>query len=283
MSSSEGRYEIEAAKARLAAAKAQRTSSEKLLSCANEVTNNAKTTLERAQQGMATAKKNQEMVQSQLDKARDEVKAAEKCLAESEKRHEVIDIDDIDDTPQKKDDSNKKRKVSMSPQGNSNNNEVVVLSDSPPRRSNNDNSSRSLVSSWPIRQAELEHARQIQQERVRQYSRNKRITVSGCGNSVVNGTYTKTGTLCEGSPTYSKQGNYNGNTEVIVIFCRKSGTSRNKHWFIGISGKPVFFYTSIRAVGGGPNSGSTDLPPLNPVGWMTKDKGVHPRPTLTQR
>ena len=285
MSSSEGRYEIEAAKARLAAAKAQRTSADKLMSCAKEVTNNAKATLERAQQSMDTAKKNQEMVQSQLDKAREEVKAAEKCLAESEKRHEVIDIDDIDDdTPQKKEDSsNKKRKVSMSPREQGNNDEVVVLSDSPPRRSNNNNSSGGNTAS-SIR-------RQIQQERVRQYGTqsgrtagsNNRITVSGCGNSVVNGTYTKTGTLCEGSPTYSKQGNYNGNSEVIVIFCRKSGTSRNKHWFIGISGKPVFFYTSIRAVGGGPNAGSTDLLPLNAVGWMTKDKGVHPRPTLTQR
>ena len=290
MSSSEGRYEIEAAKARLAAAKAQRTSADKLMSCANEVTNNAKATLERAQQSMAAAKKNQEMVQSQLDKAREEVKAAEKCLAESEKRHEVIDIDDIDDSPQKKDDSNKKRKVSMSPreQGNSsNNNEVITLSDSPPRRSNNNNSSRSssALSREQLQQYErlrLDRLAQSRREQQQQMINSNRIVLSGCGTAVVNGTYTKTGTLCEGSPTYSKAVWYDGNSEVIVIFCRKRANSRNKYWHIGISGKPVFFYTSVRAVGGGPNAGSTELPPMHQLGWMVRetDRGQLPLPKM---
>ena len=280
MSSSEGRYEIEAAKARLAAAKAQRTSADKLMSCAKEVTNNAKATLERAQQSMAAAKKNQEMVQSQLDKAREEVKAAEKCLAESEKRHEVIDIDDIDDdTPQKKDDSNKKRKVSMSPreQGNSNNNnEVITLSDSPPRRTNNNNSSRSTLSSTTLLERRLEEIRRERQQR------EHHITVQGCGTSAVNGLYTKTGTLCEGSPTYSKTGIYNGNSEVIVIFCRKGAASSNKYWYIGISGKPVFFFRSSRAVGAGPNAGSTVCPPSLASEWVKKDayKGRLPLPRV---
>jgi len=133
--------------------------------------------------------------------------------------------------------------------------------------------SREQLQSTTLLERRLEEIRRAERQH---------ITVQGCGTSAVNGLYTKTGTLCEGSPTYSKTGIYNGNSEVIVIFCRKSGTNRNKHWFIGISGKPVFFYTSIRAVGGGPNAGSTDLPPLNAVGWMTKDKGIHPRPSLTK-
>ena len=263
------------------------TSADKLISCANEVSNNAKLALERAKQSMDAAKKNQEMVQSQFNKAREEVKAAEKCLAESEKRHEVIDIDDIDnDTPQKDANSNKKRKVSMSPQGNSNNNEVVVLSDSPPRRSNN-NSSRSPALSFAERQQlerlRLDRLAQSRREQQQQMINSNRIVLSGCGTSVVNGTYTKTGTLCEGSPTYSKAGRYGGNSEVIVIFCRKRANSRNKYWHIGISGKPVFFYTSVRAVGGGPNAGSTELPPMHQLGWMVRetDTGELPLPKMS--
>jgi len=284
MSSSEGRYEIEAAKARLAAAKAQRTSSEKLMSCANEVTKNAEFALYRAQRGMTAAKKNEEMIQSQLDKAREEVKAAEKCLAESEKRHEVIDIDDIDDTPQKKDDSNKKRKVSMSPreQGNNSNNndEVVILSNSPPRRSTGNNSngggstlSREQLQSTTLLERRLEEIRRAERQH---------ITVQGCGTSAVNGLYTKTGTLCEGSPTYSKTGIYNGNSEVIVIFCRKGAASSNKYWYIGISGKPVFFYKSSRAVGAGPHAGSAVCPPSLANEWVKKDvyKGRLPLPRV---
>jgi len=284
MSSSEGRYEIEAAKARLAAAKAQRSSADKLMSCANEVTNNAKATLERAQQSMAAAKKNQEMVQLQFNKSCEEVKAAEKCLAESEKRHEVIDIDDIDDdTPQKKDDSNKKRKVSMSPreQGNNSNNndEVVILSNSPPRRStgNNSNGGRSTLSREQLQSTTLLERRLEEIRRERHH-----ITVQGCGTSAVNGLYTKTGTLCEGSPTYSKTGIYNGNSEVIVIFCRKGAASSNKYWYIGISGKPVFFFRSSRAVGAGPHAGSTVCPPSLANEWVKKDayKGRLPLPRV---
>ena len=97
----------------------------------------------------------------------------------------------------------------------------------------------------------------------------------------MNGLYTKTGTLCEGSPTYSKQGLYNGNSEVIVIFCRKM-LSGNKFWYIGISGKPVLFYKSSRAVGVGSGAGSTDFPPLCADEWVKEDayKGLLPRPRV---
>ena len=104
-----------------------------------------------------------------------------------------------------------------------------------------------------------------------------RIVLSGCGTSVVNGTYTKTGTLCEGSPTYSKAGRYGGNSEVIVIFCRKRANSRNKYWHIGISGKPIFFYTSVRAVGGGPNE--SELPQRWTV--CETDTGELPLPKMS--
>jgi len=246
----EGRREIEAAKQRLSAAKSHVTFLSKTLATAQASEDAAK-------KAWKKAKKNREDIQAQAADSKKELAEAKKFLAEAEQRWEVISIDDDDDdddTPQ------------MSPRekGNDNNNdddddEVITLSDSPPR-----DLGRSSVWDSIFREAATKH-----------------ITVQGCGTSTVNGIYTKTGTLCEGSPTYSKQGLYNGDSEVIVIFCRKM-LSGNKFWYIGISGKPVLFYKSSRAVGAGPNAGSAVCPPSLANEWVKEDayKGLLPLPRV---
>ena len=94
---SEGSREIEAARKRLAAAKAQ----------------------------VSVASKNMAMAKTMLDTAEKEAKEAAAMLKDSEKRWEVIEIDNDDDNIQKNEGSNKRRKVSLSPQGNNNSNDPV--------------------------------------------------------------------------------------------------------------------------------------------------------------
>ena len=87
---SEGSREIEAAKRRLAAAKLQASS-------ANQMVQSARSTLESLQKSIQAAKKNLHVAETQVEQTRKEVEAAEKYVAESEKRWEVIDINDEDD------------------------------------------------------------------------------------------------------------------------------------------------------------------------------------------
>jgi len=87
---SEGSREIEAAKRRLAAAKLQASS-------VNQIVQSARTTLESLKKSIQAAKKNLQIAETQVEQTRKEVEAAEKYVAESEKRWEVIDIDDVDD------------------------------------------------------------------------------------------------------------------------------------------------------------------------------------------
>ena len=107
---SEGAREIEAAKRLLAAAKLQVKSSE-------EGRNNAAETVRAQQKSLDVAKKCLMAAQSQLSRSQQEVKDAEKFLAESEKRWEVISIDIADDDASTNN-NNKRRKVSLSPQTN---------------------------------------------------------------------------------------------------------------------------------------------------------------------
>ena len=106
---SEGAREIEAAKRLLAAAKLQVKSSE-------EGRNNAAETVRAQQKSLDVARKGLMAAQSQLSRSQQEVKDAEKFLAESEKRWEVISIDIADDVSTNN--NNKRRKVSLSPQTN---------------------------------------------------------------------------------------------------------------------------------------------------------------------
>ena len=69
---------------------------------------------------MAMAQKAREDVELQMQCCQEEVKAAKKYLADSEKRWEVIDIDQESVSPNKGD-KNKKRKASLSPQRERNN------------------------------------------------------------------------------------------------------------------------------------------------------------------
>ena len=94
---SEGSREIEAARKRLAAAKAQ----------------------------VSVASKNMAMAKTMLDTAEKEAKEAAAMLKDSEKRWEVIEIDNDDDNIQKNEGSNKRRKVSLSPQGKNSSNDPV--------------------------------------------------------------------------------------------------------------------------------------------------------------
>ena len=94
---SEGSREIEAARKRLAAAKAQ----------------------------VSVASKNMAMAKTMLDTAEKEAKEAAAMLKDSEKRWEVIEIDNDDDNIQKNEGSNKRRKVSLSPQGKNKSNNPV--------------------------------------------------------------------------------------------------------------------------------------------------------------
>ena len=96
---SEGRYEIEAAKARLAAAR-DRTSSTK--------------------ESVRLAEAMLQQLKSQLMSSNQEVEEAETCLKAAERRWEVIGISDGGDSPVK-DNRNKRRKVSLSPWGNNEN------------------------------------------------------------------------------------------------------------------------------------------------------------------
>ena len=95
--SSEGSREIEAARKRLAAAKAQVTV---------------------ASNNIEMITKMLEGAQSQLVTSQKEAKEAEAMLKDAEKRWEVIDVDSDDDSKQGNEGSNKRRKVSLSPQGN---------------------------------------------------------------------------------------------------------------------------------------------------------------------
>ena len=105
---SEGAREIEAAKRLLAAAKLQVKSLE-------EGRNNAAETVRAQQKSLDVAKKCFMAAQSQLSRSQQEVKDAERFLAESEKRWEVISIDIADDDASTNN-NNKRRKVSVSPQ-----------------------------------------------------------------------------------------------------------------------------------------------------------------------
>ena len=92
--SSEGSREIEVAKRRLASAKIQAMS-------ATQMMTSAKATLDALQKSIDTAKKNVSIAQAQVAHSQKELTDAEQYLKESEKRWEVISIDE-DDEPKER-------------------------------------------------------------------------------------------------------------------------------------------------------------------------------------
>ena len=119
-SSSEGRYETEAARQRLAAAKAQASLASQNVETTTSMEVSMKSMLEAALKNlneatanMNAANKNKAAACSQLQIIEKEVKMATEAREEAESRWEVIDIADSDvDSPMKEAHGSKRRKVS---------------------------------------------------------------------------------------------------------------------------------------------------------------------------
>ena len=94
-----GHHEIDAAKKRLATAKATASS--------------ASTMMDSARSMAATAKKNEATAESLLNSSSKEVEEAKKLLKEVEKKWMVVDVDedDVDDSPKKNDSKKRLRRA----------------------------------------------------------------------------------------------------------------------------------------------------------------------------
>jgi len=113
-----GTAEIELARQRLAAARAQSSSASAVFASSEESYNAAQHQLQATKiiydnaQAMAeVTKKTRFNASTQLDFTMQEVAAAEKCLADVEKKYEVIEVDDNETVMS----MNKRQKISMSP------------------------------------------------------------------------------------------------------------------------------------------------------------------------
>ena len=279
MASSEGRYEIEAAKLRLAAAKKQVSSAQQLASSTRDMYNdakkgidNAKRTLDNAKKAMDTVTKTNNMAKSQLSASTNEMNEAQSRLAEAEKRWEVIEIDDLDSPKMDDITKSKKRKVSVSPPSreNSNNNDSSSLGvlvavahaggDIRPAAGGGNNRNRTVTAgqSNSVRRASTS----LSSPSSSNNNRFDQIIVEGCGNTHVNGTYNRTP-----ATVYVKLGGLAGATLAIYRGSFK--------WFIGTwnvnnNTSHLVHYTSP------PNNAM--VPPEN--GWIViSNSGVLPAPT----
>lgn len=133
MASEGGRHEIDMAKMRLATARTQASAASKNMHSATKIMDDAnamkddadtmmksaKATMARATTNIETATKNMQHARSMDVAATNEVEAAEKCLAETEKRWEVIDVDqEPTDSTTNEGRSKKRRKITLSPPPN---------------------------------------------------------------------------------------------------------------------------------------------------------------------
>ena len=117
-----GTAEIELARQRLAAAKAQSssastvfTSAEESFNAAQHQLNATKIIYDNAQAMVEVTKKTRFNATNQLDFSMQEIAAAEKCLADVEKKYEVIEVDDNETVMTN---MSKRQKISMSPKKN---------------------------------------------------------------------------------------------------------------------------------------------------------------------
>jgi len=245
MTSTDSIHEMEAAKKRLAAAKTQASAAAANLISVKEM-----------------VAKMLDSAQALCDTANGEVKEAEKFLAETEKRLEVIDIDQEPNSPPKE--GNKKRKaVSLSPQPNSNNNNNSSTSTINGTRTtgtgssngtnrtagNSTNSTRAVSTSnnGPgIANASFNSSSSSNENTtsaVGQSSHSSaipnvdQIIVEECGNEEVNGIYIRV--LNDGSPaytpTYTKRGVWKGQAVTFAIYRDSSDNQRKANWYIGRS------------------------------------------------
>lgn len=262
--SSEGRYEIEAAKNRLIAAKTQVSSAKKNVKCAQAMLLDAQKTMDAAKAMMARATKNSEAAQSQLESSKEEMKAAQSGLAEAEKRWEVIDIDDgVPDSPDPEEMRSKKkrklRKVSQSPSTL----ERVPHSTAANNLAGAGNERGSSASARPI-------------DRITEQVQVKGCEVQGCGTRELNGVYTRSSSLYNIAPKFFKPGLWNGREATFVIHRQlKLGSFDQFCWAILVCGSqhPPFLY---RTRGG--DDLDTLLPPAHREDWVICENGVGTSP-----
>ena len=280
MASSEGRYEIEAAKLRLAAAKTQVSSAQQLVSSTREMYNNAKRTLDNAKKAMDTVTKTNNMAKSQLSASTNEMKEAQSRLTEAEKRWEVIEIDDLG-SPKKDDDitKNKKRKVSVSPPSreSNNNNDIgtYVLAAARaggirPAAGGGNNRNRTVTAgqSNSVRRASTS----LSSPSSSNNNRFDQIIVEGCGNTHVNGTYNRSHV---GATVYIKLGGLAG-ARAFAIFQVGESYWNIGTWNVNNNTSHLVHYTTRPDYTSPPNNAL--VPPEN--GWIVVSHfGVLPAPT----
>jgi len=228
--SSEGSREIDAARKRLAAAKTQAAS--------------ASTNMESAKAMMAAAEIMMTNAQSQIQSSSKELDDATIFLVEAEKRWEVIDIDEVPDSPEEKR-KNKRRKVPSLPI-------VDVTTSQAPAAAIDARASTNAVAVGTATSSNVD-----------------KVIVEGCGLSEVNGTYDKKG-LHNGSPRYIRRGQWEGRTVQFVIRCTASG----KRWRLLVFDTDGNYIELLYKSHGNPTN-----PPKS--GWKVKDKGVEPAPIMT--
>jgi hypothetical protein len=177
---SEGRHEIEAAKKRLAAARATASSAATIMDSAKLMEQTACTMA-------TTAKKNKAIAATLLKSSSKEVKEAKDILKKVEKKWNFVAVDaDAGDSPKKNNGRKKKRrKVSAS-----NASAETALEENNSGDDTGQNESAMAA-------ARLEN----------------NIVVEGAGLAVINGTYKKLADHC-----YEKEGQWNGAIGIFMIF-----------------------------------------------------------------
>lgn len=296
--SSEGRYEIEAAKHRLAAAKTQVSSAETNMACAREMLldaqksmDAAKAMMEAAKTRMSRATKNSDTAKLQLENSKEEVTAAQTCLAEAEKRWEVIDIDGQPDSPNPEERSSKRRKVSLSPTERSSTQSASDRTGAAvgTAAAGNINGRRTLErrpqnnDGGAINNSLGLDGRRVSSVATRGHdSRVTKIEVQGCGISGANGTYTRLAARYHSAPVFARRGKWNGGDEEFRIMRLKFG--QDLCWCIIVLGSEDSFFLYRARI----SLRTAQLPSENHDDWFVLDEsdgsrvfqGAYPRPRI---
>ena len=285
MASSEGRYEIEAAKLRLAAAKKQVSSAQQLASSTRDMYNDAKRTLDNAKKAMDTVTKTNNMAKSHLSASTNEMEEAQSRLVEAEKRWEVIEIDDLDSPKMDDITKSKKRKVSVSPPSRENNNNndssslgVLVAvahagGDIRPAAGGGNNRNRNRTVTAGQSNSARRASTSLSSPSSSNNNRFDRIIVEGCGNTHVNGTYHRAQIV--GATVYIKPGGLAG-ARAFAIFQVGGSYWNIGTWNVNNNTSHLVHYTTRPDYTSPPNNAL--VPPEN--GWIVVSNfGVLPAPT----
>ena len=226
----------------------QLASAQSMSTKANAAAKAADEVMEKAKKSMDMSTKHVESMHEISTKAKKEVEDAQKFLAEVEKRHEVIEIRDDDDTVPPSEEGGKKRKVSLSPQINSSSNVGVRDTTS----NNNNNNTIRVV---------------------------EQLVVEGCGASIINGTYKRSGLYNNGFPVYEKEAVQWGGiqTKFLIHSPSHSGSFGCQVWSIStIVGTSICnFYTTFQT--------AVTAAPMDNMYWMALPPyGISPLPLVKQ-